>query len=63
MKRFYSIYNGVMDKLVESLRLHDEDLKVIDLKYYKRQKRKEQLIDKLLGRDILRRIQILRDSI
>lgn len=38
------------DKLVESLRLHEEDLKIIDLKYYKCQKRKEKLISFFFGR-------------
>lgn len=49
MKRVYSLYNDMMDKFVESLRLHEEDLKVVDLKYYKWQKRKEKFISFFFG--------------
>ncbi len=49
MKRVYSFYCNIMDKLVESLRLHEEDLKVVDLKYYKWQKRKEKFISFFFG--------------
>ena len=50
MKRVYSFYCNIMDKLVESLRLHEEELKIIDLKYYKCQRRKKKLISFFFGR-------------